>query len=87
MELNKAFELKENKIYEKYLYNFEENDIYYLKKTNQWKYYSKFSVQKKNEINNYNINIDKKKIYEILINLPKNQREIIFFFYRYFRLR
>ena len=31
-ELNKAFELKENKIYEKYLYNFEENDIYFLKK-------------------------------------------------------
>ena len=59
MELNKAFELKENKIYEKYLYNFEENDIYFLKKTNQWKYYSKFSVQKKNEINNDSI--DKKK--------------------------
>ena len=84
MELNKAFELKENKIYEKYLYNFEENDIYFLKKTNQWKYYSKFSVQKKNEINNDSI--DKKKIYEILINLPKNQREIIFSFIDIFTL-
>ena len=52
LELNKAFEIKENKIYEKYLYNFEANDIYYLKKTNQWNYYSKFINPKKNEIIN-----------------------------------
>ena len=81
LELNKAFEMKENKIYEKYLYNFEENDIYYLKKTNQWKYYSKFSTQKKNEI--INEKFDKKKIYDILITIPKNQREIIFSFIRF----
>ena len=31
-ELNKRFEKKEDKIYEKYINNFEENDIYYLKK-------------------------------------------------------
>ena len=84
LELNKAFEMKENKIYEKYLYNFEENDIYYLKKTNQWKYYSKFSTQKKNEI--INEKIDKKKIYDILITIPKNQREIIFSFIDIFTL-
>ena len=84
LELNKAFEMKENKIYEKYLYNFEENDIYYLKKTNQWKYYSKFSTQKKNEI--INEKFDKKKIYDILITIPKNQREIIFSFIDIFTL-
>ena len=83
-ELNKVFETKENKIYEKYLYNFEENDIYYLKKTNQWKYYSKFSSQKKNEI--INDKIDKKKLYEMIITIPKNLREVIFSFMDIFTL-
>ena len=50
-ELNKRFEKKENKIYEFYINNFEDNDIYYLKKTGQWKYYSKTLKEKpKNEI-------------------------------------
>ena len=84
LELNKAFEIKENKIYEKYLYNFEANDIYYLKKTNQWNYYSKFINPKKNEI--INDKIDKKKLYELLITIPKNQREIIFSFIDIFTL-
>ena len=81
-ELNKVFENKENKIYENYLYNFEENDIYYLKKTGQWNYYSKFS--KKNE--HINDKIDKKKLYNLIINLPKNQREEIFSFIDIFTL-
>ena len=84
LELNKAFEIKENKIYEKYLYNFEANDIYYLKKTNQWNYYSKFINPKKNEI--INDKIDKKKLYELLLIIPKNQREIIFSFIDIFTL-
>ena len=84
LELNKVFEKKENKIYEKYLYNFEENDIYYLKKTNQWNYYSKFAINKKNEI--INDKIDKKKLYEIIVTIPKNLREIIFSFMNIFTL-
>ena len=83
-ELNKVFENKENKIYENYLYNFEENDIYYLKKTGQWNYYSKFSIQKKNE--HINDKIDKKKLYNLIINLPKNQRAEIFSFIDIFTL-
>ena len=84
LELNKVFENKESKIYEKYLYNFEENDIYYLKKTGQWNYYSKFSNPKKSEINNDKI--DKKKLYEILIKMPKSPRGIIFSFIDIFTL-
>ena len=83
-ELNKVFENKENKIYENYLYNFEENDIYYLKKTGQWNYYSKFSTPKKNE--HINDKIDKKKLYNLIINIPKNQRAEIFSFIDIFTL-
>lgn len=83
-ELNKIFEKKENKIFEKYLYNFEQNDIYYLKRTNQWNYYSKFSVGKTNESKN-DIN-NKKKIYDLLISIPKNHREVIFSFMDIFTL-
>ena len=83
-ELNKVFEKKENKIYENYLYNFEENDIYYLKKTGQWNYYSKFNIPKKNEI--IIDKIDKKKLYNLIIALPKNQRAIIFSFIDIFTL-
>ena len=84
LELNKVFENKENKIYEKYLYNFEENDIYYLKKTGQWKYYSKFSIPKKSE--HINDKIDKTKLYILIISLPKNQRAEIFSFIDIFTL-
>jgi hypothetical protein len=83
-ELNKVFEKKENKIYENYLYNFEENDIYYLKKTGQWNYYSKFNIPKKSEI--IIDKIDKKKVYNLIISLPKNQRAIIFSFIDIFTL-
>ena len=83
LELNKVFENKENKIYEKYLYNFEENDIYYLKKTGQWKYYSKTIKEKpKNEITEkQNLNL-----YNLLINISNNQRSIIFSFIDIFTL-
>jgi hypothetical protein len=66
------------------LYNFEENDIYYLKKTGQWNYYSKFNIPKKNEI--IIDKIDKKKLYNLIITLPKNQRAIIFSFIDIFTL-
>ena len=86
-ELNKRFEKKEDKIYEKYINNFEENDIYYLKKTGKWKYYSKILKEKekpKNEI------IEKQnqntKLYDLLINISKNQRSIIFSFMDIFNL-
>ena len=84
-ELNKRFEKKEDKIYDKYINNFEDNDIYYLKKTGKWKYYSKLLKEKtKNEIiekqNKYS------KLYELIINISKNQRTVIFSFIDIFTL-
>ena len=82
-ELNKRFEKKENKIYDKYINHFEDNDIYYLKKTGQWKYYGKTVQDKpKNEI------IENKNIYlyKLLINISRNQRNIIFSFIDIFTL-
>ena len=84
LELNKVFEQKENKIYEKYINNFEENDIYYLKKTGQWTYFSKFNKDKKSE--HTKDNIDKNKLYNILIKIPKNHRAVIFSFIDIFTL-
>lgn len=82
-ELNKRFEKKENKIYEFYINNFEDNDIYYLKKTGQWKYYSKTLKEKpKNEIIEKH-NLD---LYKLLIKISKNQRLIIFSFVDIFTL-
>ena len=82
-ELNKRFEKKENKIYDYYINNFEENDIYYLKKTGQWKYYSKTMKEKsKNTINENN----NSKLYDLLIKVSKNQRLIIFSFMDIFTL-
>ena len=86
IELNKAFEIKESKIYEKYLYNFEENDIYYLKKTNQWNYYSKFGSHKKNNHENINDKCDKNKLYQMIIAIHENLREIIFSYIDIFTL-
>ena len=82
-ELNKRFEKKENKIYDRYINNFEENDIYYLKKTGQWKYYSKTIKEKpKNEIiEKQNLNL-----YNLLKNVSNNQRIIIFSFIDIFTL-
>ena len=70
-ELNKRFEKKENKIYDAYINNFEINDIYYLKKTGHWKYFSKMMKEKeKNEINEkYNLNL-----YKLLISISNNER-------------
>lgn len=86
LELNKVFENKESKIYEKYLYNFEENDIYYLKKTGQWNYYSKFNTPKKIIEHNNDNKIDKNKLYNYLIEIPKNQRAVVFSFIDIFTL-
>ena len=82
-ELNKRFEKKENKIYDAYINNFEDNDIYYLKKTGQWKYYSKTMKEKpKNEIiENQNLNL-----YKLILNISRNQRLVIFSFMDIFTL-
>ena len=81
-ELNKRFEKKENKIYDAYINNFEENDIYYLKKTGQWQFYSKIKEKSENEINdNQYLNL-----YKLLVGIPKNQRAIIFSFLDIFTL-
>ena len=81
-ELNKRFEKKENKIYDAYINNLEENDIYYLKKTGQWKFYNKTKEKTKNEINEN----EYISLYKLLITIPKNQRIIIFSFLDIFTL-
>ena len=85
IELNKVFEQKENKIYEKYLYNFEENDIYYLKKTGLWGYYSKFNKKIDHNRDKFD-KIDKNKLYNLLIKIPKNPRAVILSFIDIFTL-
>ena len=84
IELNKVFEQKENKIYEKYINNFEENDIYYLKKAGLWTYYSKFNKEKKTD--HIKDKIDKNKLINLLIKTPKNNRAVIFSFIDIFTL-
>ena len=80
-ELNKRFEKKENKIYGAYINNFEINDIYYLKKTGQWKYYSK-TMKEKNEI----IEKNNLKFYNLLLSISKNERSVVFSFMDIFTL-
>ena len=82
-ELNKRFEKKENKIYEDYINNFEENDIYYLNKTGKWNYYNKAIKEKpKNEI----IEKHNSNLYKLLIKISKNQRTVIFSYIDIFTL-
>ena len=84
-ELSKQLEKKENEIFSSYIYNFESNDIYYLKRTGEWDYYKNKSKHN-NKQKTKNQEIIEKTLYSKIIEIPANQRSVIFSFLDIFTL-